>query len=197
MQIVRIVSSASAIRLIACLCILVTAFVASPGKAGEGSSSGLSHELDLWSQERIPDYSWDSIAATPNLNSRAKRHHEFMAGGIPLEYRSRWNPYPATTKFIREGGNLYKSHCAACHGAAGLGDGEAGRDLTPSPAFLEYMVKRPRAVDEYLLWTISEGGSQFSTQMPAFKDDLSDDQIWQIVVYMRSGFPAVERSNKE
>jgi len=197
MQIVKTVLSASPVRLIACLCILVITFAASPGKAGDESASDLSHELDLWSQERIADYSWDSIAATPNLNSRAKRHREFVAGGIPLEYRSRWNPYPATTKFIRDGGNLYKSHCAACHGATGLGDGEAGRDLTPSPAFLEYMVKRPRAVDEYLLWTISDGGSQFDTKMPAFKDALSDNQIWQIVVYMRAGFPAVENAGQK
>jgi len=197
MQIVKIVSSASRARLMAILCILVVAFAPTLGKAGDESNSDLFHDSDLWSQDRIPDYNWNSVAATPNLASRAKRHREFMAGGIPLAYRSRWNPYPATTNFIRYGGNLYKTHCADCHGATGLGDGEAGRDLTPSPAFLEYMVKRPRAVDEYLLWTISEGGAQFETKMPAFNDALSDDQIWQIVVYMRAGFPAVERSNKE
>jgi len=28
--------------------------------------------------------------------------------------------------------------------------------------------------------------------MPAFKDDLSQDQIWQIVAYLRAGFPEIE-----
>jgi len=44
------------------------------------------------------------------------------------------------------------------------------------------------AVDPYLLWAISEGGQPFGTQMPAFKDTLEREEIWQIVTYMRAGF---------
>jgi mono/diheme cytochrome c family protein len=51
------------------------------------------------------------------------------------------------------------------------------------------MIKRQRSVDEYLLWTISDGGAQFGTEMPAYKEILTDNQIWQIVTYMRAGFP--------
>jgi mono/diheme cytochrome c family protein len=120
-----------------------------------------------------------------------------MAGGVPLEYRSRRSPYPAATKVIHDGGKLYKSHCATCHGSNGLGDGEAGKDLTPSPAFLDYMIKRPRSVDEYLLWTISEGGAQFGTEMPAFKEILIEQQIWQIVSYMRAGFPNFRETGQD
>ena len=50
----------------------------------------------------------------------------------------------------------------------------------------------PEGADAYLLWAISEGGTSFGTQMPAFKDKLSDEQIWQIVTFMRAGFPAGE-----
>jgi mono/diheme cytochrome c family protein len=98
---------------------------------------------------------------------------------------------------VHDGGRLYKLHCATCHGSKGLGDGEAGRDLTPSPAFLAYMIKRPRSVDEYLLWTISEGGAQFGTEMPSFKEILTDQQIWQIVTYMRADFPNVTEAGQD
>ena len=64
--------------------------------------------------------------------------------------------------------------------------------LTPSPTLLAYMVQQPIAVDQYLLWSIAEGGKQFGTAMPAFKNDLSEDQIWRIVAYLRAGFPAVD-----
>jgi mono/diheme cytochrome c family protein len=74
-----------------------------------------------------------------------------------------------------------------------MGDGEAGKSLTPSPALLAWMIQRPVAVDEYLLWTISEGGTEFKTGMPAFKDTLSREEIWKIVAYMRAGFPDVEQ----
>ena len=80
-------------------------------------------------------------------------------------------------------------HCARCHGSGGLGDGDAAKGLSPSPALLAFMIQRPLAIDEYLLWTVSEGGAQFGTAMPAFKATLSELQIWQIVGYMRAGFP--------
>jgi mono/diheme cytochrome c family protein len=50
---------------------------------------------------------------------------------------------------------------------------------------------QPIAIDSYLLWTISEGGVAFGTKMPAFKNALSKQQIWQVVAYLRAGFLAV------
>ena len=80
-------------------------------------------------------------------------------------------------------------NCASCHGPGGMGGGEAGRSLNPSPALLAYLIQRPLFVDEYLLWTIAEGGRSFGTAMPAFKDILATDDIWRIVLFMRAGFP--------
>ena len=84
---------------------------------------------------------------------------------------------------------LYAKHCASCHGSTGRGDGEAGKALSPSPALLAHMIRSPIAVDEYLFWTISEGGTQFDTDMPAYKDKLEADEIWKIIAFMHSGFP--------
>ena len=61
------------------------------------------------------------------------------------------------------------------------------------PRLLAYMITRPIAVDEYLVWSISEGGKQFGSAMPTFKDNLSREEIWQIIAYMRAGFPAMQR----
>ena len=68
---------------------------------------------------------------------------------------------------------VYAQKCASCHGRQGLGDGDAPRSLLPSPALLAFMIQRPISVDEYLLWSIAEGGKQFDTEMPAFKNILS------------------------
>ena len=84
---------------------------------------------------------------------------------------------------------LYGENCASCHGPTGQGDGEAGRALNPSPALLSHMIRMPMAVDEYLLWTISEGGEPFGTDMPAFKDALTPEEIWKVIAFMRAGFP--------
>ena len=60
---------------------------------------------------------------------------------------------------------LYQSHCASCHGADRLGG--AGPALLPGN--LERL-RRPDAVK-----TVSDGRA--ATQMPAFSDKLSDDEI--------------------
>ena len=197
MHIGKIVSFTSSARLIATLCVLIFGLTGSPGMAADELRREWVPGLDLWPYERKAAPYWESKESTPDLLSRAERHREFMAGGVPLEYRSRRNPYPAATKIIQDGGRLYNSHCATCHGSRGLGDGEAGRDLTPSPALLAYMIKQRRSVDEYLLWTISDGGAQFGTEMPASKEILTDQQIWQIVTYMRAGFPNVGEAGQD
>ena len=98
---------------------------------------------------------------------------------------------------IAAGRALYLGNCAACHGPDGLGDGDAGQALSPSPAVLAYMITRPIAVDPYLMWSISEGGGQFNSEMPAFKDELSQDEIWDIIAYMRAGFPGLDMEMPE
>ena len=83
----------------------------------------------------------------------------------------------------------------AANGDTGLGNGRLAYALTPSPALLAYMVQQPIAVDQYLLWSISEGGKQFGTAMPAFKNQLTEKQIWEIVAYLRAGFPDLEEGS--
>ena len=70
-----------------------------------------------------------------------------------------------------------------------MGGGDPGKALSPSPALLAYMIRRPISVDEYLLWSIADGGAQFKSKMPAFKGKLSPDDVWRVVAYMRAGFP--------
>ena len=66
----------------------------------------------------------------------------------------------------------------------------------PSPALLSYMINRPISADEYLLWAIADGGEQFQTSMPAYKDKLSREDIWKVIAYMRAGFPETTRKEQ-
>ncbi len=148
--------------------------------------------LDPWNVEIRGRPEWDPRNAPPQLKARGKRHVEFIQAGVPVEYRSQRNPYPAVTKAIDAGREVYEANCIACHGPRGRGDGDAGLDLIPSPALLTELTKNQGAADEYLLWTVSEGGKQFDTAMPAFKDRLSEDQTWQVISYLRAGLPPAQ-----
>lgn len=116
-----------------------------------------------------------------------------MHQGIPTKYQNASNPVLATSANLKAGAVLYQKNCAQCHGQDGMGDGEVGKTLSPSPALVAYMVQRPMAIDGYLLWSVSEGGVQFDTAMPAFRDSLEREEIWRIIVYMRSGLPQFDK----
>jgi len=40
-----------------------------------------------------------------------------------------------------------------------------------------------------MYWTIAEGGAQFGTAMPAFKNALSSDDIWAVTAYIQARLP--------
>lgn len=117
-----------------------------------------------------------------------------MRGGLPDAYRSAVNPLPRAPETIERGAKVYADNCASCHGAAGEGDGAAARGLDPPPANLAWLAgTRVAQWDAYMLWTVSEGGAQFATAMPAFGDVLPRDDIWAVIAYIQAGLPGARK----
>ena len=152
---------------------------------GRGMGWGRDYWMPGWMHRR----EWDPRGMDQDMRARMQRHWTYMHEGLPKEYAGATSDVKATAETIADGGNIYVQNCASCHGKTGMGDGAAGKSLTPSPALLAYLIQRPVAADEYLLWSISEGGKQFGTAMPAFKDTLKREEIWKVIAYMRAGFP--------
>lgn len=125
---------------------------------------------------------------TPATVKSAARHTFYRRSGLPPGYRGRTNPYPPSIPLVLEGADLYDLRCAVCHGPMGLGNGTAWKKLSERPADLAGSVSGADIGDDFLYWTISEGGAQFGTDMPPFKDDLTDSEIWTIIGYMRAAF---------
>ncbi len=149
-------------------------------------------QWDMWDPYWMQRDLWDHGQMGTGMPQRMVRHWTFMHQGIPADYQGAGNPFGPDAETIATGRVLYQANCAICHGPTGMGDGEAANSLSPSPALLAYMIQMPMMVDEYMLWTISEGGEAFGTAMPAFKGILTKDEIWYIITYMRTGFPAEE-----
>jgi mono/diheme cytochrome c family protein len=127
-----------------------------------------------------------ALAAGMMMNQSMARHHQGMMVGVPEPYSGMGNPLPASEEAISQGAQLYQANCAACHGKQGYGDGPAGKQLSPQPANLNrFMKMRMMARDNYLIWTISEGGKRFNTAMPAFKETLSEEDRWKIIHFLR------------
>ena len=144
--------------------------------------------VDYWQPPWMQRELWGPGTMPPGMRARLLRHYTFMHYGVQKEYQGAKSTVGNAKEVLEEGAKIYAQRCAGCHGHHGLGDGDAPRSLLPSPALLAFMIQRPIAVDEYLLWSIAEGGKQFDTQMPAFKDTLKREDIWKIIAYMRAGF---------
>ena len=171
--------------------LLLTAFLMSVSLA---SLSQDQHEppprsFDYWQPDWMVRELWGPGAMPKGMMVRLLRHTTYMQYGVPKEYQGAKSNVPPGSETITAGGELYANHCAGCHGSDGMGGGQPGRAVSPSPALLAYMIQRPIAVDEYLLWAISDGGKQFETEMPSFKNKLSRQEIWRVIAYMRAGFP--------
>jgi len=114
------------------------------------------------------------------------RYHFVMMNGINPEYAAKENPLQPSIQNIEKGRKLYDQNCARCHGATGLGDGEAGKTLNPRPANIAAASKMPMATDSYLYWTIAEGGTPIGTAMPPFLETLKEEDIWKVITYLRA-----------
>lgn len=99
---------------------------------------------------------------------------------VPAEYVGRTNPLGEEAS--AEGEQVFQTNCAMCHGPQGHGDGPAGGSLDPKPKNLAIL--QESAGDDYLFWRISEGKP--GTSMVAWKNILTEEQIWQSVSFIRS-----------
>lgn len=99
---------------------------------------------------------------------------------VPAEYAGKTNPFGAEA--ATEGANIFKTNCEMCHGPQGHGDGPAGQSLDPKPKNLGVLQKS--AGDDYLFWRIHDGKP--GTSMVAWKGILTDEQIWQVVSFIRT-----------
>ncbi len=104
--------------------------------------------------------------------------------GPPAEYAGYTNPFTGDPNAVVEGEKIYRERCESCHGEDGRGDGPLAPSLNPKPGSLV----EGGLSDQYLFWRISEGGlmEPFNSVMPAWKMILNEDQIGQIIAFIRS-----------
>lgn len=85
---------------------------------------------------------------------------------------------------VFRGGVVFSNYCVTCHGANADGNGRAARLYNPRPANLRLSDKN----DQYMLLIIRNGGGALarSTFMPPWGAELTDEQMRDVVAYLRS-----------
>ena len=105
------------------------------------------------------------------------KHHLTVGGG-----RER-NPVPDTPELVARGRETFRLACATCHGADGrAGDVPFAAAMSPPiPSLASAEVQA--YTDGQLHWIVANGLSP--SGMPAWRDLLSDEEIWRIVRWLR------------
>ena len=91
---------------------------------------------------------------------------------------------------LRAGQNLFEQSCAFCHGHLQEGRSLRANDYDPLP--MDFSEIHYRGVDPaYLFWRIEEGKNvepyrSRGSVMPAWGAHFSEEQIWQLVAYLKS-----------
>src|SRR5579862_6016049 len=101
---------------------------------------------------------------------------------VPAEAKKLKNPVAPTPDGIATASAIYKDKCANCHGDKGVGDGPEATMYDPQPANLADAHMMAGMTDGEIYWKITEGRKP----MPSFKKDLTDEQRWQVVNFLRT-----------
>lgn len=126
----------------------------------------------------------------PRWAASLVRKQQVIMHGVPRPYTAMHDPLPDSAAKLRRGRMVFQANCESCHGWTGQGTGPEAFAQVPAPADLEWMARTPKGPAEpYMYWTIAEGGQEFESQMPAFKQTLASRDIWAVIAYVRAGMP--------
>jgi len=100
---------------------------------------------------------------------------------VPPNFKSMKNPIASSATSIEAGMGLYKKNCFPCHGKTGLGDGVKSKSLKTAVGNMSLPEFQNQTDGEHFYKTKMGRGD-----MTKYEGKLSDDDIWNIVNYMRT-----------
>lgn len=135
---------------------------------------------DMWEQPAIQPYEQPVIYPEKSVTVDGKT--EEPANREDLEQITD-NPQSATEQSVGNGEKNYHIYCAVCHGENARGNGiivTKGHGFYPVDLTSDSVAQR---TDGFIYAYIVYGGK---VMMPAYGENISDDDAWDIVNYIRS-----------
>lgn len=111
----------------------------------------------------------------------------FAQGGngwqIPQAGRDEQSPLKPTPDVLQKGKSVFESRCKKCHGADATGNGPESDPDNPAADLTDEAraAVNPDGVLFYKVWN-----GRKSPKMPAFKTELSKEEVWSVVEYVKT-----------
>ena len=103
---------------------------------------------------------------------------------LPPDADTLENPHTVDDKLLAAGKGVFKDKCERCHGPGGLGDGPDADPDAMMDMDLTVAKRAERNSDGVVFHKVMNGRRK--PKMPAFKEELSQDQVWAVVAYAQS-----------
>ncbi len=104
---------------------------------------------------------------------------------------------------VENGRRVYFQNCFYCHGDGLAGDGMFAHGLNPIPTNFTDQGIMPQLQESFLFWRISKGGpgmpeegGPWDSAMPAWENFLTEEEMWDVVMFLAdfTGYTARARS---
>ncbi len=103
---------------------------------------------------------------------------------LPQDAADMKNPLPVNAGLLDTGKAVFKDKCERCHGPGGLGDGKDAEPEHQEDMDLTNPRRAARNSDGVVFYKLWNGRK--SPKMPAFKDELTNEQAWAVVAYVQT-----------
>ncbi|HSD11558.1 MAG TPA: cytochrome c [Candidatus Binatia bacterium] len=117
---------------------------------------------------------------------------DLLRGENPLRGLERTDP-KAFAQHVENGRRIYYRNCFFCHGDALGGDGMFAYGLNPLPANFQDSGVLPMFQETFFFWRIAKGGPGMPDEgapgdsaMPEWERFLTNDQMWEVVLFLYS-----------
>jgi mono/diheme cytochrome c family protein len=100
---------------------------------------------------------------------------------VPENFKSMKNPVAQSAASTKTGMEAYNKNCSSCHGKAGLGDGVKAKALKNFPGDFS-KPEFQKLTDGDIFYRTKTGKGE----MPKYEGKLADNDIWNLVNYMRT-----------
>ena len=101
---------------------------------------------------------------------------------IPPDAQDLKSPLSPTPDLLKKGRAVFTAHCQKCHGPEGKGNGPDSDKDHPAANLTES--KASANTDGVLFYKVWNG--RVRPKMPAFKSELTKDEVWQVVEYAKT-----------
>ena len=125
-----------------------------------------------------------SHATPPDTTAASQAERERDGWTIPPDADQEKSPIAVTPQTLVAGRALFQKNCQRCHGPKGIGDGPDADPDYMDDMDLTNPKRAQRNSDGVVFYKAWNGRTK--PKMPAFKDELTKEQVWTIVAYVQT-----------